>query len=90
MFIGRDYRRAVQAGRRGKLLEGWEERLKVPPSSTTPFAEDELAAWCTLAGLSPENATTVCEGLAAREDQTGITTLVLASFARPGATSTAF
>jgi hypothetical protein len=43
MFIGRDLPRAVQAGRQGKLLEGWEERLKVPPSSTTPFAEDELA-----------------------------------------------
>ncbi len=77
MFIGRDLPRAVQAGRQGKLLEGWEERLKVPPSSTTPFAEDELGAWCTLAGLSPENATTVSEELVAREDQTGITTLVL-------------
>ena len=77
MFIGRDLRRAVQAGRQGKLLEGWEERLKVPPSSTTPFAEDELGAWCALAGLSPENATTLSEELIAREDQTGLTTLVL-------------
>jgi len=38
MFIGRDLPRAVQAGRQGKLLEGWEERLKVSPGSTTPFA----------------------------------------------------
>jgi hypothetical protein len=77
MFIGRDFRRAVQAGRQGKLLEGWEERLKTPPGSTTAFAEDELGAWCTLAGLSSENATTACEELVTREDQTGLTTLVL-------------
>ena len=75
MFIGRDLPRAVLAGRQGKLLEGWEERLKVSPSSTTPFAEDELGAWCTLAGLSSENATRVSEELVAREDQTGLTTL---------------
>jgi hypothetical protein len=77
MFIGRDFRRAVQAGRQGKLLEVWEQRLKVPPSSTTPFAEDELSAWCSLAGLSPENAMKVSEELVAREDQTGLTALVL-------------
>src|SRR5258708_17825201 len=50
MFIGRDYRRAVQAGRQGKLLEGWEGRLKGPPSSATPFAGAELGAWGRLAG----------------------------------------
>ena len=77
MFIGRDYRRAVLAGRQGKLREDWEERLKTPPSSTTPFAEDELGAWCTLAGLSPESATTVSDDLVAREDQTRLTRLVL-------------
>src|SRR4051794_9572807 len=54
MFIGWDYRRAALAGRPGKLLDGWEERLKSPPRSTTPFAEDELGAWCTLAGLSSQ------------------------------------
>jgi hypothetical protein len=34
---GRDFRRAVQAGRQGKLLECWEERLKVPPRLTAAF-----------------------------------------------------
>jgi hypothetical protein len=34
---GRDFRRAVQAGRQGKLLECWEERLKVPPRLTACF-----------------------------------------------------
>jgi hypothetical protein len=77
MFIGRDLRRTALAGGQRTLLEGWEERLKVPPTSTTPFAEDELGAWCTLAGLSPANAMTVFEVLAAREDRTGLTTLVL-------------
>jgi hypothetical protein len=77
MFIGRDFPRAVLAGRQGTLLQGWEERLKALPSATSPFAEDVLGAWCTLAGLSPENATQVSEELAARTDQTGITTLVL-------------
>lgn len=76
MFIGRDYRRAVLAGRQGMLLVGWEERLKSPPRSTTPFAEDELGAWCTLAGLSPQNATTVSEELVARQDQAGVATLI--------------
>jgi hypothetical protein len=89
MFIGRDLPRAVLAGRQDKLREGWEERLKVPPSSTTPFAEDELAAWCALAGLSPENATTVSEELVAREDQTGITRLVLQRAALRQAKATA-
>ena len=78
MFIGRDLRRAVLGGRQGKLREDWEERLKTPPISTTPFAEDELGAWCTLAGLSPA----VCDdglrraGLRART-RPGFTTLVL-------------
>jgi hypothetical protein len=76
-FIGRDLPRAVMSGRQGKLLEGWEERLKRPPRMTTPFAEDELAAWCALAGLSHENAIMVSEDLARREDQAGITTLNL-------------
>ena len=76
MFIGRDYRRAVMAGRQGTLLQGWEERLKAPPRSTTPFAEDTLGAWCTLAGLSPQNATTVSEEWVSRKDQSGIATLV--------------
>ena len=67
MFIGRDLPRAVPAGRQGSLLEYWEERLREPPAPATPFAEDELAAWCTLAGLSPENATTVPEDLVARD-----------------------
>jgi DNA-directed RNA polymerase specialized sigma24 family protein len=75
-FIGRDYRRAVLAGRQRTLLEGWQERLKAPPKATTPFAEDELRAWCALAGLSPENVTTVVGELDAREDQEGLTTLV--------------
>src|SRR5580700_5886659 len=56
-FIGRDFRRAVLAGRQGRLLEGWQERLKTPPRATTPFAEDELRAWCALAGLAPTNVT---------------------------------
>jgi hypothetical protein len=89
MFIGRDFRRAVLAGRQGKLREGWEERLKIPPSSTTPFAEDELGAWCTLAGLSPENATTLSEELVARKDQTGLTTLVFERTAPKQAKATA-
>ena len=77
MFIGRDLPRAVPAGRPGRLLEYWEERLKEPPAPATPFAEVELAAWCTLAGLSPGNATMESEDLVARGDQTGITTLLL-------------
>jgi hypothetical protein len=75
-FIGRDYRRALLAGRQGLLLVGWQERLQEPPKSTTAFAEDELGAWCALAGLSPQNATTVIDELVAREDQAGLTTLV--------------
>jgi hypothetical protein len=89
MFIGRDFRRAVQAGRQGKLLEDWEQRLKMPPRLTTPFAEDELGAWCTLAGLAPENATTLSEELVAREDQTGLTGLVLERTAPKQAKATA-
>ncbi len=75
-FIGRDFRRAVLAGRQGALLEGWQERLKTSPRPTTPFAEDELGAWCALAGLAPETATMVVEDLAGREDQRGLTTFV--------------
>ncbi len=90
MFTGGDYRRAVLAGRTGKLLEGWEERLKVPPASTTPFAEDELGAWCALAGLSPQNATTVSEELIARPDQPGIATIIIERAApKPAKTMTA-
>lgn len=77
MFIARDLRRAVMAGRQRQLLEKWQERLKVPPSTTTPFAEDELGAWCALAGLSPENAVRVTAELAAGGDRAGIATLVL-------------
>jgi len=76
MFIGRDFPRAALAGRPTRLLEGWEERLKSPPHSTTPFEEDELSAWCVLSGLSPQNATTVSEELVARQDQSGIATLI--------------
>jgi len=63
--------------------------VKVPPSSTAPFAEDELGAWCRLAGLSPENATTVSEELVGRADQTGLTTLVLERTAPKQAKATA-
>jgi hypothetical protein len=76
MFIARDLRRAPPAGRQGTLLQAWEERLKTPPRSTSPFAEDELGAWCALAGLAPENATTIFDDLVEREDQTGRTMLL--------------
>ena len=75
-FIGRDFRRAVLAGRQGKLLEGWQERLKDPPKATTAFAEDELRAWCALAGLSPGDVTTVVDELDGREQSAGLATLV--------------
>jgi hypothetical protein len=77
MFIARDLPRAILAGRQGKLLQAWEERLKTPPSSTSAFAEDELGAWCRLAGLAPENATTNSKDLIERKDQTSLTMLVL-------------
>lgn len=77
MFIGRDLRRAILAGRQGTLLLGWAERLKTPPRSASPFAEDELRAWCALAGLSPENATAISEDFSARADRTGFSTLLL-------------
>ncbi len=77
MFIGRDLRRAIMAGQPRKLLEGWAERLKVSPASTSPFAEDALGAWCRLAGLSPENTTMISEELIARPGQTALTTLIL-------------
>lgn len=77
MFIARDLRRAVQAGRQGTLLAAWEERLKAPPGSTTAFAEDELAAWCALAGLSPERATLAPGDLTVDDEKAGCTTLLL-------------
>ena len=74
-FIGRDLPRAGAASKTGKLLAGWEERLKTPPRSTTPFAEDELAAWCTLAGLAPENAIQNFAQAVALDGRPGVTTL---------------
>ena len=58
-------------------LESWEERLKSPPRSTSSFAEDELRAWCALAGLPAEHATRIVQDFAARELETGLTVLEL-------------
>jgi hypothetical protein len=50
----------------GELLEGWEERLKVPPSSTAAFAEDELGRRVRACWPLARKWTTVCEESVAR------------------------